>query len=168
MANYVPTLVGSVGGPPQVDVSMANGYSYSQFINSMTSLFYFLYELSIDANVIPQVQQVYSFNYKDAYGDIHSDEIPFVLDPFQIQINLDIYFKKNQYILNGQTALSFTLLANQSINLYLYVIQFNPSDLLQNIKSAKRGFDFINQIQNYLANFKESFQPEIDKIETSD
>jgi len=158
MASFTPTLVS--GGSAAVTVTMP-GYSYSAFINSMTSLFYFLYYLSVDASDWSQIQQNYSWNLYDAEGNLSTDVIPYAPDPNAIQPTADIFFRDKQYILNGRACLDFDLLPHQSITLTLYAITFNPADLLENVSTGKRGFTFINDIQNYLHNFSQEIQPMI-------
>lgn len=160
MATFIPTLV-SGGTTPDVSIKLANGYTYEQFMSSLTSIFYFILEIVMEAKTFAQVTQNYEFNYKDSTGKISTDVIPFVIDPDQTQKMLEILFTQKQYILNGQIALKFTLLAHSSIKLYLNVIEFNPADLLRNVKAGSRGFLFVNEIQNYLEKYRDTIDNQI-------
>lgn len=157
--DYIPVLVGPTPGVAPVSVSMANGYTYSQLMSSMKSINYFLTNLFIEADAMDQIEQEYSFIYRDAHGKDVIDVIPFVRDPYQVQFILDISFDKKQYILNGRTAVAFDLLPNQSIQMFLGTINFNPADLLNNVKTGTRGFLFLNDIQEFMDQYKDSIHP---------
>lgn len=161
MANYIPTLV-SGGNTPSVSVKMANGYDYSEFISSLSSIVYMVLQIGIKADEDKQTEQNYNFNYKDSAGNTHTDVIPFVNDPNQKQIWMEFIFKSGQYLLNGQTALAFTLLAGQTINIYLATLIFDPSDLIKNIVTAKRGYLFIGDIQNHMKNYADKINLEME------
>lgn len=157
--NYFPTQIGTQPGPAPVSIVMANGYQYQEFLQSMKMLGYLLRLLEITATDMAQVKQVYQFQNIDEFGVIDIDEIPFAVDPYQVQPNLEIYFKNNQYILNGDLIFSFTINPGEDVKIYLSCIVFDPSDLLMNVKTLGHGYLFINQVDNYLKQFR-------DKIET--
>lgn len=160
MANYIPTLI-SPDDLPFVSITMANGYSYTSFVASMTSIFYMILGIKIYGNTQDTVQNNYSFTLYNYTGTTKEDVNPFLKDPYQIQNEVEKFFTGKQYILNGMLTMQFIMNPMQNINIYLDCIEFNPSDLLNNLFMKGRGYVFINEVQEYLSDFKEA----LDEIE---
>lgn len=159
MANFIPTLISS-GSLSNVSVSMAGSYSYESFIASMTSIFYMIVGIKIQGNTAQDVEQTFFFTLRNYTATENQDVNPFLKDPYQFQNQVEKFFSNNQYILNGQLSMQLTLFPNQSLNMYLYCIEFNPKDLLNNVFMKGRGYVFVSEIQQYLSDFKDKIEYE--------
>lgn len=160
---YNPVFIGA-GSTQKVSIIMPNGYTYQEFLSSLISIFYLIMEINIYAQTKEQIEQTYFFNFSEAQGNLKTDLIPYIEDPFQVQPNMNVVFKNQQYLINGEIALSFALNANENIQIILNTIIFNPKDLLKNLKTAKRGFLFISEIQNYLAKYRDLINEDTEKV----
>jgi hypothetical protein len=126
MATTNPTIIqnDSTG----VTVQGVNGFTYEQFLNSLGSNVFRVLEMYLTASSLPQLNQAISYNISDASGKDASEVITLDIDPYQKVSAFSKDLRDRNIILNGQSSLSFNILAGESLMIQLRSEQYNVSD----------------------------------------
>ncbi|MGH2642355.1 MAG: hypothetical protein ACRDE2_00275 [Chitinophagaceae bacterium] len=153
MADFTPLIISPGDSKPDVGVTI-EGYSYSAFLSSLSSIFYYIFFIEFYSENKTQLMQNFTFTKKSANGKKKQIPVSFKFDPYQIQNVIKKDLDENQIILNEKTSLQFTLLASTTLQIILSFIEFNPKDLLYSPEIEEKGYIFISDIVNYLDGFK--------------
>jgi hypothetical protein len=86
------------------------------------------------------------FHKFDADGNIKEKPTIPSLDPYQDQTALFVKFGSNDYVLDGKMTIDFTILANEILFFYLYVIPLGQKTILDMTHPIK---DFLDEFGFY-------------------
>lgn len=162
-----PVLPVIMTAPPMISVTpttlpvpvsiAASTVTYAQILQSLGTFVYggeFIYMYSPSYT---QVGQPMAYNHFDANGNAITSYLPFVIDPFQSQSA--VYYETNptEVVLDGFSALSFTLQANNSLYFKTftlvtadpYFLNETNLDEFQKLEEAQ-GIKFFDDYCNYL------------------
>jgi hypothetical protein len=143
MSTYTPTIV--VNTVPPVSVTMVGTLTYQEFLNILGIEVFAINTLILESTRFDQLRQSYTYNIFDANGVESQEIIKPRPDPYQKQPTMYLSLKDKQFILNGQSSLSFNILPNESLLLEFDSEEKGIADLspdyLSNIDEYKKYQD---------------------------
>ena len=159
-----PTIV-VLDTPPLevvVPLDLDTGYqpTYNQIVKSVSTNNYsanFIYAQSLNCN---QVGQVFTYYENDIAGNAVVSALPFTLDPYQSQCAIYFYPPENSVVFSGESALTFNVLPETTMNLKVFAKTKSETMLLNSEGDLKTstfvevsealGSDVFTDYCNYL------------------
>ena len=120
---FTPTIINNI--LPAVSVTVADSgvpsVTYNQVRNSLGTYVYNVEGLYLYSTNIKQIIGVIQYQRFDATGNQNYNSIVTVVDPYQLEsaLNVDLTNSETMFILNGNSSLSATILANTYIQVKL-------------------------------------------------
>lgn len=152
---YVP--IGSININPPVSIYM-NTINYSEFLNAIDGdLNLFIVGARLTSKTLNQLLNPFAWQVTHPNGDQISKELKIFFNPESLQNSVDLNLIDQQLMIDGDSVLSFILLANESFNIEFHVIQFNIADLLENEKN-EHGFYFIEEVNSMFKSFRQQIE----------
>lgn len=154
---------------PAVSVEVADSgvpsLTYNQIKNSLGNQVYNIQGLYLFSNNLTQLLGVIQYQRYDSSGEQAVRSIALAVDPYQFANALDVDLRKDNafYILNGNSSVSFTLLANTTLTFKMYTqrIKNTLGGIFSNFKMMEEIFK-PNFYDDYLDTFKSNEQKVID------
>lgn len=115
---------------PPVTVSMGDGISYNEFLNSLGTFQYRVLNFYAYSDSLEQLLQPVNYNEYEAQGDRRITFVNPSIDPFQKQKSLYKNVEDAGIILNGQSSVSVNLLPNTLIKLQLFCDRMRITDYM--------------------------------------
>ena len=141
-------------------VGTVNGLTYESIVESIPTNNYnanFIYAYSPNC---PQVNQSFTLNQGDIAGNATTNQMPFVIDPYQTQCSVFYYPAKDSVIFDGTSLISFTMLPQTAMGLKMYSTVESSSLKMDNVQSFKNnpfvqaqdelGINLFDDYCNYL------------------
>src|SRR5271170_5149350 len=126
MAIYTPTII--VTSTPGIQVNMAGTVTYNQFLQSLGQFVYLIHGFILEAQSFQQLLQPISYDIIDADGSAYGVPIVMAPDPYQRQSVMDEETQQLGLVLNGESYVSFNLLAGAFLTLVLCTTEVGPND----------------------------------------
>lgn len=117
MSSYSVTVV---SGSPAVSITLANGVTYQQFLNSLGAYVYWFDIVYLWTTNASQINEVVLYNYTDVNGNAKSLSVTPTKDPYQYSPALYINVKNFDIVVDGNSTFSFNLLPNTTLKFKLY------------------------------------------------
>lgn len=117
MGSYSATVV---LGSPSVSVTLANGVTYQQFLNSLGSYVYWFDVIYLWTTNGNQINQPILYNYTDTNGNAKTLTVSPTKDPYQYSPALYINIKDLDIVIDGNSTVQFNLLPNTTLKFKLY------------------------------------------------
>jgi hypothetical protein len=114
---YSATIVPAL---PSVGVTLANGVTYQQFINSLGAYVYWFDVIYLWTDNPTQITQPITYNYTDVNGNAKTLSIIPTTDPYQYSPALYINIKNFDVVVDGNSTFQFNLLPNTTLKFKLY------------------------------------------------
>lgn len=105
---------------PSVSITLANGVTYQQFLNSLGAFVYWFDVIYLWTNTPAQITQPILYNYTDVNGNARTVSIIPTTDPYQYSPALYIDIKDFNVVVDGNSTVQFTLLPNATLKFKLY------------------------------------------------
>jgi len=128
MANYSPTTT-SLNNYP-VKIQLTGNVSYGSFVNSLGTYVYGLDKIYMRCSSIAQLSNPITYNYYDANGDAQQYVVTPTIDPYQKYPSIIVDKFPNDLFLDGNSSMSFTLNANQTLTFTLISKEIKEKDRL--------------------------------------
>lgn len=125
MSTYAPIITNSI---PPLQVSMAGGISYNEFVYMLGVLNLNIREFFLETGAA-QINQNYQYTSFDSTGNANQHAVKPRKDPFQKQNSQYVKPGSEAVVLNGLSYLSFNLLPRQMLSMILSVDQTDPGSL---------------------------------------
>lgn len=116
MSVYTATITTT----PSVSITLANGVTYQQFLNSLGAFVYWFDVIYLWTNTPAQITQPILYNYTDVNGNARTVSIIPTTDPYQYSPALYIDIKDFNVVVDGNSTVQFTLLPNATLKFKLY------------------------------------------------
>jgi len=150
---------------PAVSVQVADAgefpLTYNQIKNSLGNQVYNIQGLYLYSNNLTQLLGVIQYQKYDSSGEQAVRSIALAVDPYQASNALNVDLRKDNafYILNGNSSVSFTLLANTNLTFKMYTqrIKNTLGGIFSNFKMMEEIFK-PHFYDDYLDAFKSNEQ----------
>lgn len=103
-----------------VSITLANGVTYQQFLNSLGAYVYWFDVVYLWTTNPSQINEVVLYNYTDVNGNAKSLSVTPTKDPYQFSPALYINVKNFDIVVDGNSTFSFNLLPNTTLKFKLY------------------------------------------------
>jgi len=114
MGTYAVTITSPV------TITLANGVTYQQFLNSLGAYVYWFDVIYLWTTNASQITQPMQYNYTDVNGNAKTLSIIPTTDPYQYSPALYINIKDFDIVVDGNSTVQFNLLPNTTLKLKLY------------------------------------------------
>jgi hypothetical protein len=128
MGNFNPSSTALNVYP--VSIRLTGNVSYGSFVNSLGTYVYGLDKIYMRCSNIAQLSNPITYNYYDANGDSQQYVLSPTIDPYQKYPSLIVDKFPNDLFLDGNTSMSFTLNANQTLTFTLISKEIKEKDRL--------------------------------------
>ena len=115
-----------------VKINLTGNVSYGSFVNSLGTYVYGVDKLYMRCNDIGQLSNPITYLYYDANGDSQQYVVTPVIDPYQKYPSIIVDKFPNDLFLDGNTSMSFTINANQTLTFTLISKEIKEKDKLNN------------------------------------
>jgi len=105
---------------PAVTITLANGVTYQQFLNSLGAFVYWFDVIYLWTNTPAQIPQPILYNYTDVNGNAKVLSIIPTTDPYQFSPALYINIQNFDIVVDGNSTVQFNLLPNATLKFKLY------------------------------------------------
>jgi len=113
-----------------VSIRLTGNVSYASFVNSLGTYVYGLDKIYMRCSNIAQLSNPITYNYYDANGDSQQYVLSPTIDPYQKYPSLILDKFPDNLMLDGNTSMSFTLNANQTLTFTLISKEIKEKDRL--------------------------------------
>lgn len=113
-----------------VSIRLTGNVSYGSFVNSLGTYVYGIDKLYMRCSSIAQLSNPITYNYFDANGDTQQFLVTPTIDPYQKYPSIIVDKFPNDLFLDGNTSMSFTLNANQTLTFTLISKEIKEKDRL--------------------------------------
>lgn len=103
-----------------VSITLANGVTYQQFLNSLGTYVYWFDVVYLWTTNPAQITQPFLYNYTDANGEAKTLTVTPTKDPYQFSPALYINIKEFDIVLDGNSTVQFNLLPLTTLKFKLY------------------------------------------------
>lgn len=133
-----------------VSVTLANGVTYQQFLNSLGAYVYWFDVIYLWTTNSAQITQPILYNYTDVNGNAKTLTIVPTTDPYQYSPALYINIKDFDIVIDGNSIVQFNLLPQTTLKFKLYgdvmsvtMLQGNKDDNFTNLAESIGDKEFF-------------------------